>query len=348
MALRSALVEKGGELTKALLDHQLDQVTDLDLMIGLPQQRGGQWTSALRNLGSSEVSVKVAATTDRGEQLLVDMTVPAKGFADAVFNTTSKVVRVEIDPDKLYAQLDYSNDVAPRVRNVTDAITEASRLLSTQDNARAEQVARELLSVAPQLQEARTILGRALFAQNKLDEAERTARQLLDDPLPTPMAIAWANIILGQIALKKAQTAEAVRRFSDAVRADADYATSLMARAERIRAETGLNSLPIDDSAKAFVAQLDSAILSGKKAELESRIISGELVRFISGIVGTQPESWQTRVLRTEQLDATTLLADVAIQAKELGQERSGTAVLVLSKASGAWKLAAIELFEVR
>jgi tetratricopeptide (TPR) repeat protein len=221
-------------------------------------------------------------------------------------------------------------------------------LLSTQENARAEQVARELLSVAPHMQEARTILGRALFAQNKIDEAERTPRQLLDDPLPTPVAIAWGNIILGQIALKKSQTAEAVRRFSEAVRSEADYATSLMARAERIRAETGLNSLAIDDSAKAFVTQLDSAILSGKKAELESRIISGELVRFISGIVGTQPESWQTRVLRTEQVDATTLLADVAIQAKELGQERSGTAVLVLSKATGPWKLAAIELFEVR
>ena len=345
-AFRSALVEKGGDRLKAVLDYLLDQVTDADLMIGLPQQRGAQWVSALRNLGATEISVKVIGTTDRGEQLFVDAIVPAKGFGEAVFNSTGRLVRAEIDPEKLYPQLDYANDIVPRVRNVNEMIAEASRLLSTQENVRAEQVARELLVAAPQMQDARILLGRALLAQNKLDEGERVFRQLLDEPLPTPLAIAWASLGLGQVSLKRSQAAEAARRFGDAVRADADYATSLAARAERIRAEG--SSAPIDDSAKAFIAQLDSAILSGKKAELESRISSGELVRFIGGIVGTQPESWQTRVLRTEQVDTNTVLADVAIQAKELGQERAGTALLILTKASGGWKLAGIELFEVR
>lgn len=345
-SLRSALVERGGERTKALLDHQLDEVTDIDLMVGMPQQRGSQWTSALRNLGSKEMTVRVAATNERGEQLLVDATVPAKGFGEAVFNSPARIVRVEIDPDKLYPQLDYANDVMPRVRNINDVLTEASRLLSTQDNVRAEQAARELLTIAPQMQDARIILGRGLLAQNKLDEAEKIFRQLLDDPLPTPLAIAWGQLGLGQISARKGQAADAARRFGDAVRAEADYATSVAARAERIRAES--NTAPIDDSAKAFIAQLDTSIMSGKKVELESRIVSGELVRFVNGIVGTQPENWQTRVLRTEQVDANTLFADVTIQAKELGQERSGTALLVLSKSSGSWKLAGIELFEVR
>jgi hypothetical protein len=146
----------------------------------------------------------------------------------------------------------------------------------------------------------------------------------------------------------RGQAAEAARRFNDAVRADADYGTSVLARAERIRAEAASNSVSIDEAARSFIAQLDGVITSGKKSDLEARIVSGELVRFVNGIVGTQPETWQTRVLRTEQVDATTMLADVAIQAKELGQERSGTALLVLSKASGFWKLAGIELFEVR
>jgi hypothetical protein len=40
--------------------------------------------------------------------------------------------------------------------------------------------------------------------------------------------------------------------------------------------------------------------------------------------------------------------ADVSINAKELGREQSGTAVYILSRASGGWKLAGIDFFEVR
>ena len=62
-ALREALVARGGESLKALLDQQLDQVIDTDLLIGVPQQRGADWVSALRNLGSIDVTVPVVATT---------------------------------------------------------------------------------------------------------------------------------------------------------------------------------------------------------------------------------------------------------------------------------------------
>jgi hypothetical protein len=40
--------------------------------------------------------------------------------------------------------------------------------------------------------------------------------------------------------------------------------------------------------------------------------------------------------------------ADVVLNTKQLGREESGTAVLILSRVGGGWKLAAIELFEVR
>jgi tetratricopeptide (TPR) repeat protein len=344
-ATRAALAEKGNEKFKATLDAMLDQVTDTDLMIGLPQQRGAEWVSALRNLGSSEATVRIVGTTDRGEQLSVDATVPARGFGEAVFKSSSRIVRAEVDPDKLYPQLDYSNDVAPRVRNIKESLDEVTRLINSQDNVRAETVSRELLSMTPQMQEARIFLARSLLAQNKLDEAEKLFKGVLDDPLPTSLSMAWANIGLGQIASRKGQAAEAAKRFNDAARAEADYGTAVIARAERIKAEA---TPAIDESARAFISQLDAAIVSGKKADLESRIVSGELVRFVGGIVGTQPEAWQTRVLRTEQFDANTLVADVAIQAKELGKDQAGPAVLVLSKAGGAWKLGAIELFEVR
>lgn len=346
-ALRSALVERGGERIKTLLDQQLDQVTDLDLMIGLPQQRGGEWVAALRNLGSTEALTTVRATTESGEQLSVAVTVPARNFGEAVFKTPAKLVRLEIDPDKLYPQLDYSNDSYPRVRDLQDALSEATRLYGGQDYVKAEAVAREILAAAPNMQEARTVLARALLGQNRIDEAEKLFRRALEETLPTPAALAWANIGLGEIALRKGQAAEAAKRFNDAVRAEAEYASSLAARAGRIKAETAANTQQVDGAVRAFIAQLDQAIISGKKAELESRIVSGELVRFINGVVGTQPELWQTRVLRTQQLDANLVAADVSLDTKELGRQRSGTAVLLLARAGGGWKLLGIDLFEV-
>lgn len=347
--VRSALVEKGGERLKVALDHHLDQVTDTDLMVGVPVQRGAEWVSALRNLGAVDAVVKVAAVTDRGERIVVEGVVPARGFSEAKFRVNSKIVRVEVDPDKVYPQLDYGNDVAPWVRSLPEGLAEATRLLNSQDFAKAEVVARELLAAAPQMQEARIVLARALLAQSKVDEAERTFRQAIDDPLPTAISLAWGSVGLGQVSLRRGQAAEAAKRFNEAVRIDADYSTSVLARAERIKAEAAASSpAPVDESVKAFIAQLDSAILSGKKAELETRIVSGELVRFVSGIVGTQPGQWQTRVMRTETVDADTVMADVAIQAKELGQDRAGTALLILSRVGGSWKLFAIELFEVR
>lgn len=345
--LRTALAQRGGERVKTLLDQQLDQVTDLDLMIGVPQQRGGEWVAALRNLGSTDVVTTVRATTASGEQLSVDVTVPARNFGEAVIKTPAKLVRLEIDPEKLYPQLDYANDTSPRTRDLQEALGEATRQFGAQDNLKAEAIAREILGLVPNMQEARIILARALLGQNRIDEAEKLFRAALDETLPTPTALAWGNIGLGEISLRKGQPAEAAKRFNDAVRADAEYASSLAARAGRIKAETAANTLQVDPAVRAFITQLDQAIVSGKKTELDSRVVSGELVRFINGVVGTQPEIWQTRVLRTEQLDANLVAADVSLDTKELGRQRAGTAVLILARAGGSWKLVGIDLFEV-
>ncbi len=346
-SLRSALAARGGEKLKTMLEQQLDQITDLDLMIGVPQARGAESVAALRNLGSTEALTTVRATTESGQQISVDVVVPARNFGEAVFKTPAKLVRLEIDPDKLYPQLDYSNDSAPRERDVQDGLSEATRLFGAQDYVKAETVARETLRVAPNLQEARIILARTLLGQNRNEEAEKLFRAALDEPLPTSAALAWGNIGIGEIALRKGQAAEAAKRFNDAVRADAEYGASLAARAGRIKAETAANTLQVDGAVRTFIGQLDQAILSGKKIELESRVVPGELVRFINGVVGTQPETWQSRVLRTEQLDANLIVADVSLDTKELGVQRSGTAVLVLTRASGGFKLVGIELFEV-
>ena len=96
----AALVERGGEPLKTLLEQQLDQVTDMDLMVGSPQARGSEWVSALRNLGSTDAAVTVAAITERGERVTVEGVVPGRNFADVVFRTPARIVRVEIDPEK--------------------------------------------------------------------------------------------------------------------------------------------------------------------------------------------------------------------------------------------------------
>ena len=113
---------------KTLLDQQLDQSTDMDLMAGLPHMEGGQWAAALRNLGSTDVTVNVLATTDTGQQVTAPGTVPAHDFGQVTFKTASRIVRVEIDPEKFYPQTDYSNDAAPRSVELASSLAEDERL----------------------------------------------------------------------------------------------------------------------------------------------------------------------------------------------------------------------------
>jgi len=345
---RSALTERGGASVKTLLDQELDQTTDMDLLVGLPRLEGGQWVSALRNLGAIDATVNVAAITESGERIAVRGTIPAHDFAQVAFKTASKIVRVEVDPEKFYPQIDFSNDVVPRSENSSNALSEATRLLGAQQYSRAEAIAREMLAATPRMQEARVILARSLLGESRNDDALREARQLLDERLPTPASLAWGDIVLGEVAMRQGQAAEAARRFNDAVREDAEYPSTLAARAARIRAEAASGASPIDEGARAFLGQVDAAIRTGRKSELDALVLPGELGRFIRGLAGTPSESWETRVLRTEQLDADRLAADVELHTKELGVEHSGTAVLILARASGGWKLAGIEYFEVK
>jgi len=347
--LRRVLNERGGAAVKSILDSELDQPTDMDLLIGLPQQEGGKWIAALRNLGSFDTKVTVAGVTSTGQSVTTEATIPAHDFAQASFSSPAAITRVEVDPEKLYPQLDYDNDIAPRQIEVSGSLGEVMRLFGTQDYAKAEALTKQLLAIAPQLQEARVLFARALLAQNKLDEAEREFKQLADNRLPTPSTLAWTAIGLGEIALRRGQPKEAARLFGEAARADAEYAASLNARAARIKAEAAAAATPaIDESVKAFMAQLDTAIRSGRQNEIMPMVSPGELKRFVQQVVGTQPELWETRVLRTEALSANEVAVDVSMQTRQLGADHSGTAVFILAKVGGAWKLNGIELFEVK
>jgi hypothetical protein len=346
--LRARLGEAFGDRLSPLMSALFDSQTDTDLLVGLPQQRAGVWVSTLRNTGSFDVEVNVKATTDAGQTVLTTARVPAKDFGEAQFKTTSRIVRVEVDPEKLYPQIDYSNDIVPQTPGTGDALEQA-RVQLAQAPGKAETLAREILARTPSSEDARIVLARSLLEQNKLDEAEREFRAAHDSPLPAPATLAWSEIGLGEIALKRGRAADAVKFFDDAVKTDAEYASTYAARAGRIKAEVAAASPPaVDEQIKTAVAKLDAAILTGHKTEIEALLVPGELSSFSKGIVGTQPEVWQTRVVRTEQLDPNRVAADVTLTARTLGRDQAGPAVFVFLRTPAGWKLSEIPIFEVR
>lgn len=346
-ALRSRLAQAGGDRVSILMSSLFDLPTDTDLLVGLPVERGGAWVSNLRNTGSFDVEVTVQALTDRGERLTTTARVPAKDFGEAQFRAASKIVRVEVDPEKLYPQTNFANDVVPQGPGLVEAVEQA-RIQLGQQPARAESLARDVLARAPASEEARIVLARALLEQNRLDDAEREFNAALAAPLPVPATLAWASIGLGEIALKRNRAAEAVRLFDAAARAEAEYASTLAARAARIRAEAASGAQAADEQIKTAVANLDAAIRTGRKTEIDAQIVAGELTGFAKGLSGIPPELWQTRVLRTEQLDPNRFAADVVLTARVNGRAQEGPAVFVFARTPSGWKLAEIPIFEVR
>ncbi len=340
-ALRSAVGDVGGAAVKAIADQILDQPTDLDLIVGLPTQRGGEWVSALRNLGAFDVTTTAVATTAKGERLTSRVTIPARSFGEAVFRTANPVTRIEIDPEKLFPQLDYANDISPRGRLTESALGEAKSAFDRGEFAKAESIAREVLALYPLDEDARLRLARSLLGQNKLGDAEKEFMAVLDGKFSSAIVMSWASAEMGELRLKQNQTAAAIKFFDEAVRIGGEYGATLAARAGRIKAESAAGSVPIDDSIKSFLSGFDRVASGGRRSDIEALIVSGELPRF-----GT-PQKWQTTVLRTEALDANHSAADVTLSVQLLDKEYAGTAVLILARVGTAWKLEDIQFLEV-
>lgn len=339
--IRSALVTQ-----YEVLDYPLTNNTDTNLLAGLPQTAGGVTKVAVRNTGSITVTVNVQAITEKGERLLQQTSIPPKSFGEVTFNTSEKIIRTEIDPEKFYPQTEYSDDVAPREFTDSNPIVVIKRAFDKQDYPLAEKSARTILQNHSYLSDAQVWLGRALLAENKLTEADTVFQNALKDPLPTPFVLAWANVGLGEIALKSSQNSEAAKHFAAAVSADAEYGSTLAGRLGGQK----LNSPTVDESIRTFFTQFDKAVTTARKTEVEALIVPGEITRFSGGVVGGQPERWITTVVRTEPIDDTYTLAETTLSVKRLGSENieTGTAVFVIAKVGGNWRLAGVEVFEVR
>jgi len=330
---------------KEFLDHMFDQVTDTNLQAGLPQPAGGETKVALLNAGGVDATVNVSATFANGEKMSTPATVRAKSYGEVIFKTANKIVRVEIDSEKLYPQTVYSDDVSPREFIESDMLLAVKRLFDKQEFANAESAARKILTGVPRFDDVRILLGRSLLAQGKNAEAEREFRTVLDEKLPTSRSLAWANVGLGEIASKGGRTAQAVKFAEDAIRADAEYGASLAARTLRNKSNS---TLPIDESVKAYFAQFDKAAVSNRKAELDAMALSGEVAKFVSGISG-QTVEWKTKVLHVDKIDANNILVETSLNIRLLNREpEAGTAVYRLTRAENRWRLSAVDIFEVR
>jgi tetratricopeptide (TPR) repeat protein len=330
---------------KDFLDYAFGQVTDINLLVGLPQSDSTETKVAVRNTGSIEATVNVAATAAGGEKLNTQTTIPAKSFGEVRFKTVNKIVRVEIDNDKFYPQTDYSDDVAPREFIESDALLAIKRAFDKQDFAGAEKNALAILKTMPRFDDARIFLGRSFFAEGKNTEAEREFRAVLDEKLPAARSLAWANVGLGEINLKAGQKTQAAGFFDEAIKAEGDYGATLAARSGRNGASLAVVT---DEGVKGFFAQFDKAAVSGRKADLDALIVPGEIPRFSAGISG-QAQEWTAKIVQIDKLGANSMLVEAELSIKLLDKSpESGTAVFRIIKIGNIWKLAGIEMFEVR
>ncbi len=333
------------QANKDLLDFLFDQVTEMNLRVGLPQPGNDETKAAIQNTGLTDVTVDVVATTDRGEKIVASTTIKATSLGEVTFKTPNKIVRLEIDADKLYPQTEYSDDVAPRESTDSDPLLAAKRNFDKQDFANTEKTAKDLLRDLPRFDDLRILLGRSLMAQNKNAEAEKEFRAVLDEKLPTSRSLAWANVGLAEVASKSNQNEAAMKFVEAAINADAEFGASLAAR--NLRNKLGIAPAG-DATVKAFFADFDKAAAAKRKSDIDVMVMPGEVGKFVSGVAGSA-EQWQTQVLRIDRLDANTVLVEANMTIKLLNRNvETGTAVYRLTKVGSGWRLSNVDVFEVR
>ena len=338
--LRSAFVAE-----KDLLDYLFDKTTDMNLLAGLPLAAGGESKVALRNTGPIDANVTVVATLSNGQKMEATAVIKPLSFGEVSFKTPNKVVRVEVDADKLYPQTEYSDDVAPRETTDTDLLLAVKRNFDKQDYTAAENTARTILASMPRNDDVRILLARSLAAVGKTTEAEREFRAVLDEKLPSSRGLAWANVGLAEIAAKSGQNDQAAKFADAAIAADAEYGASLLAR--NLRNKIGVVTAG-DPSAKSFLADFAKAIVSNRKAEVDALVLPGEVVKFASGLSGST-EQWQGNLRQVDRLDANNILIEADITLKLLTRDpSSGMGVFRLTRVGSGWKLSSVDMFEVK
>ncbi len=330
---------------KEFLDQMLDQSTETNLLAGLPQVTGAETKVALRNTGGIDVTVNVKAFAENGQSLTAPVTVRAKSFGEVIFRSPSKITRVEVDPEKLYPQTDYSDDIAPRETTDSDLLLAVKRDFDRQAYSEAEKTARSVLRWWPHFDDVRVLLGRSLLAQNRILDAEREFRAVVDETLPMARSMGWALVGLADAASRTGRNDDAGRYIEQAIKSEPEYGAALLGRNIRNRLNRPAN---IDDAFKSYFIQFDRAAISNRKADVEALVMPGEVNRFATSIAGNAVE-WRSELKHVDMLDADTALVETNMSVRLLNREtESGLAVYRLARTPAGWRLAAVDIFEVR
>ena len=336
----------------------IESVVVPDFAIGQPQASANGMESTLVNFGSGDIAVDITATTEAGERL--NRTVAIKGgeYGAVSFPAGTKIARIEVDPDKLYPQKDYSNDVFPRRASPNEAYGQASLAFTKKDYATAEAKLKDAMNAEPNSPTLQAFLGRILLSANKGDEAERLFNTALsNNPIPL-QAYTSAHLGLGDLKLQRKAFADALINYRYAaatdlgliviVQSELSQSTTMLARDGAIKAEQGGNIVKIPDDVKAFIKQLDDALLTGSADAVTPLVEPGNLREFVKRVTSSKPSTWTTDVLRAETWDADRIAIDANLKVKIIGREGTGRAVYVLSRAGGKWKLSDVPIFDVK
>jgi len=342
---RGCLALGSGDVLKGIFDQWFADVVLPDFAVGKPVFEAGGWTVQVANFGSGEATVEVEAVTARGERVRQSVRVEAQGYGQARFLLGEEPVAVAVDPDHLYLQADYTNDLWPRRPSGDRLVSQGTLALAQGRTQEAEGALRQALAQDPNRPLAQAALARALALLGKGEEAEEYAQKALAQEPVTLAVYAWAHMALGEIALARGQAARAVEHFRQASFAFAEDISLLAARDALIRAESAAQKLPtVERSVQEFIRQLDGALSTGRPAVVREIATPQNLKRFITG--ASFLKGWKTEILRAEALDHHRVLVDARITATTIGgTSRMSRALYVLRRSEGRWVLYDIPVF---
>jgi hypothetical protein len=334
-----------------LFSQWVDSIVLPDLIIGVPQptDKPGAQRVNLRNLGTGECPVTVLATTASGKQVTAQVTVPSQELTFVDIPTAEKINSVEVDPEKFIIQTNYDNDSKPVRLSAPTLLNEGIVAFNKGDFQQSESKLRQAMQEAPRNPLLHAWLGRALMAQNKLDEAAAEAKSATGIEPSLVSALAWSHITLGQVALAKNRAADAVsnlrRALTEAVEAPAQTA----ARENLVKAQVTAGSPPnVDESVRGFIAQLDGLLKQPSSDRLFGVVIKNNLKRFVEGLTASLLQSWNTEVLIVDRVDTNRVELYVGLKVRASGRDQTGTAVYTLYRAGATWMLENIKNFDVK
>ncbi|HMU33186.1 MAG TPA: hypothetical protein PKC89_04925 [Pyrinomonadaceae bacterium] len=329
---------------KDLVSYFIEKPTEMNLLAGLPQTEQGETKVALRNSGAIDVTVNVRAITASGKALDAPVTLKATSFGEVTFKTPDKIVRTEIDTEKLYPQNTYFDDIAPKVFDENDAVAGVKSLLDQKKFEQAVRAAKDILRDLPAYDDVSIQLGRAYLGLADIANADQQANAVLTSKLPTAKSMAWAMEIRAEAAAKAGRNADALAFIEKTINFDGDYGASYAAR--KLRSSVG-GTTKIDPAIKDFFARFDAASVAHKKAEVGSMVLPGEITRFAENLSGSAAK-WQTTVTQVDAVGETECLVETQLATQLLtGPEQAGLAVFRMIRTNGTWRLAGVEIFEV-